>query len=431
MNNTLRKLTTIFFFILFFVLSPLIIFYAKGYRFNTDTRSVEKNGAFYVKSFPKGADIYVDDVRTDKKTPTQLIDIKPDLHKLKVAKELYTDWEKELKIYPGETTFAEDVVLFLSSRPKEVLDNGSTNYVVNESKDKYAYINEANSLFITDLEQARTVQVYDFSQNLNLLDWSYDNESILLSDENFYYIFNINKKELEKINLKVKDKIVWDNKNTNIIWFLSDAKLYTYDFSSKNNLPEAVAVKSKIFIINDFDILDDNIILQYEFNENQFVEQLQKSDFATISSIKDLSYGKIETLVANDDNLILILGSKLLIKNKERDLISIPVTKAKIHDDRILITSGHEILLYNFKEDWQELIDRSSQIVSDILWHPNGSYFLSEIDGQTKITEIDGRDRRNSIDIYKDYLKKLYLFNKKGDKLFVLSPEENFYLTIQ
>lgn len=431
MNKTLNRLTTIFFFILFFVLSPLLIFYAKGYRFNTDTRSVEKNGAFYVKSYPRGADIYIDDIREDKKTPTQLINIKPDLHKLKVAKEYYIDWEKELNIYPGETTFAEDIVLFLANRPRKNLDNGSTNYVLNKNLDKYAYIDEENKLYVTDSEQAKSILVNNFNKTYSLLAWSYDNEKLLMTDENFYYVFNINKKETANLNLPIKEKIIWDNQNSNIIWFLDKAQIYKYDFSSKNKQAELISVKDKNYIINDFDIFEDNIILQYEYNKNQFVDQIKKYDFSEITTIKDLTYGKIEVLLANNDNLIFILGSNLNIKNKDRDIISIPVTQAKIHDDRILITNGHEILLYNFKDDWQELIDRSSQIISDILWHPNGSYFLSEIDGQTKITEIDGRDKRNSIDIYKDYLKKLYLFNKKGDKLFILSPEENFYLTIQ
>ena len=95
------------------------------------------------------------------------------------------------------------------------------------------------------------------------------------------------------------------------------------------------------------------------------------------------------------------------------------------------MSNGHEIIQYNYEQDWQELIDRSSQIVSDIIWHPNGSYFLNEINEITSITELDGRDKRNSVEILNNPLKKLYLFNSKGDKLFVLTPEENFYLTIQ
>ena len=90
-----------------------------------------------------------------------------------------------------------------------------------------------------------------------------------------------------------------------------------------------------------------------------------------------------------------------------------------------------EIYIPFYKLYNQELIDRSTKIVSDIIWHPNGSYFLTEINEQTKIIEIDGRNKRNSIELLSTPLKKLYLFNNKGDKLFILSSKENFYLKIQ
>ena len=86
--------------------------------------------------------------------------------------------------------------------------------------------------------------------------------------------------------------------------------------------------------------------------------------------------------------------------------------------------------LYNYKDDWQDIIDRSSQIISDIIWHPNGSYFLTEINKETIISELDNRDHRNTFSILNNPFKKYYLFNKRGDKLFILTPEENFYLKI-
>ena len=88
-------------------------------------------------------------------------------------------------------------------------------------------------------------------------------------------------------------------------------------------------------------------------------------------------------------------------------------------------------MLYNYKDDWQEIIDRSSKIISDIIWHPNGSYFLNEINQETIISELDTRDKRNTISLFNNPFKKYYLFNKKGNKLFILTPQENFSLSIQ
>ena len=95
------------------------------------------------------------------------------------------------------------------------------------------------------------------------------------------------------------------------------------------------------------------------------------------------------------------------------------------------MTNGHEIIIFNYEEDWQDLIDRSSNIVSDVFWHPNGSYFVSEINDSTSLTELDGRDKRNNIELLNNPRKKNYIFDEKGERLYIVTPEENYYLTIE
>jgi len=158
---------------------------------------------------------------------------------------------------------------------------------------------------------------------------------------------------------------------------------------------------------------------------------LDKNNLESKQIINNVNLGNLEVLLAQDDYLIFTIGAKLYIKNIFRELITIPITTAELHDERLLITNGHEIILFNYQEEWQDLIDRSSNIVADVFWHPNGSYFVSEINDSTTLTELDGRDRRNNIELINNPRKKSYVFDKKGEKLFIISPEENYYLNIQ
>ena len=116
MSRIWRKLVFISFISLFVVLTPLLILYSLGYRYDFSTNNVEKNGAFYIKSYPKGANIYIDNIDTEEKTPRQVTNIKPGLYNLEIKKEKYVPWNKQLYIYPGETTFVEDIVLFLENQ---------------------------------------------------------------------------------------------------------------------------------------------------------------------------------------------------------------------------------------------------------------------------------------------------------------------------
>lgn len=429
MEKALRRLTYSLFFLLFFILAPLLTAYSLGYRYDFNTGNIEKNGAFYVKSYPKGATIYVDKNKKKSKTPTQVLNIKPGVHLLEVAKEEYVSWQKELSVKSGETTFAEDIVLFLENREKTSLGAGSENFLINKAHDKYAIIDNDLNLIITDVEQAKTFDIYQLEENYNLLDWSADNQKILMSQGNAYYQFDINQKSLTAIDITGLQKIIFENGSDTLI-YLKDNKLYRHYTKAALSGREDELLDIKEYI-NDFDVYNNWLIIQYTFDKNNFVAQLDKYDLEVKQEIANVNLGKLDALLADDHDIIFSLGSRLYIKNEARDLISIPITIAKLHDNKILITNGHEIILFDYKSHWQELIDRSSNIVSDVFWHPNGSYFVSEIESITHLTELDGRDKRNSIELLSSPRKKMYLFDKKGERLYILSPEENYYLTIQ
>lgn len=430
MSKTFRRLLYISFFLLFFVLTPLFISYALGYRYNFNTSKIEKIGAFYIKSYPKGANIYINDLKNNNKTPSQVTNLRPGEYLVSVSKENYEPWQKNLKLYPGETTFVEDIVLWLQNRTKTSLGTGSDNVLLNQANDKYAYLDNNNDLYITNVEEGKNLLIFDFNTPYSLIDWSSDNQQLLLQDNLYYYIFDINQKKLNRLNIGLVDKIIWDNNDANILWYLQNYQLIKYNITQLTTpLTQKIDLSRKT--INDFTLVNDYLIIQYSLDNTHYIDQLRKDNLELIQTINNLTLGKLEILLLNNNKLILTIGSNLYIKNQDQDLITIPVTLAALHDDRLLLSNGHEIILYNFQDNWQELIDRSSQIVSELLWHPNGSYFLNEINGQTNIVEIDSRDKRNSISILDNPLKKLYLFNKKGDKLFILTPEENFYLTIQ
>lgn len=431
MEKTLRRLTYSFFFLLFFIIAPLLTVYSLGYRYDFNTGNIEKNGAFYIKSFPRGATIAVDGQKSKRQTPTQVLNISPGKHQVSVSKDKYVSWGKKLDVYSGETTFAEDIVLFLENRTKTSLGQGGENWLVNKAKNQYAYINTDGHLMIVDVEQAKKFDVYTLETGYDLIDWSSDDQMILMKKENNYFYFDINQKTLIPLIIDKVQKILWEDNSSSLI-YLKNNELYRKErkepWDSSGSADQLVDLTHPI---NDFDIQGNWLIVEYSLNNENFVEEFDRYTLESRELISDVSIGSLDVLLADNNYLIFIMGSKLYIKNIYKDLLTIPVTMAKLHDERLLLSNGHEIILFDYKNEWQNLLDRSSNLVSDIVWHPNGSYFISEINDHTVLSELDNRDHRNTIDLLEDPRKKMYLFNKKGDKLFILTPEENFYLTIQ
>ena len=421
MNIFWRRFTYSLFFTIFFIVSPLLILYSLGYRYNFSTNSIEKNGAFYIKSYPKNANIFINDKKNNKKTPRQILNIKPDNYKLKITKENYLDWKKELAIIEGETTFVENIVLFLEKQTKKILGPGADNILINKNKNKYAYIDNKNELWITDVETNKNYNIYQFKAEYDLIDWSLNNQDILLKNNKNYYLFNINLKKIELLNITNITKALFDNEH---IWYLKNNILTKYNIQYKQ---ENIILEE----INDFIIKDNYLIIQKNNINNSNIIHLKKENLEEIQKINNLNIGILDVLKVDEKSIIFKIGSKLYIKYTWKDIVIIPASLIKIYNNFLLISNGYEIWLYNYKDDWQKIIDRSSKIVSDIVWHPNGSYFLTEIDQKTIISELDTRDNRNTISILNNPFKKYYLFNKKGDKIFILTPQENFYLIIQ
>ncbi len=428
MNKTFSRFTYISFIVLFIVIAPALIFYALGYRYNWTNRNIEKNGALYVKSYPSGAEIYIDSQKIKPKTPTQIVEISSGKYDVLIKKDKYVPWTKKLEIKSGETSFAEDIVLFLENRAKTVLSTGGADWMLNKQKNQYCHLDEENNLHLTNIEQDKAILVFKFDKKYKLIDWSPNNAEILLSLDSSYYLFNLDQKTLRKLNIVDLEKIIWDNNDPNLIWYQKNSKIYRHYTSSPSSTDKAL---ENNLIFTDFDLAGDYLLALTNNGKNYQFQKIKKNNFEITDTIENLNQGTLKAWQANDNLSIFALGAGLYIKKTGLNPTVIPHTIADIHDDRILYTNGYETSLYNFKDDWSMLIDRSSQVVTDVLWHPNGSYFLSESNEHTYITEIDGRDKRNTIDILSNPLKKLYLFNRKGDKLFILTPEENFYLTIQ
>ena len=422
MTKNTRRFTYLSFFLLFFIIAPILVFYGLGYRYNFAKKIIEKNGAVFVKSYPSKATITIDQKIDKEKTPIQITEIKPGLHQITLSKDGYLPWTKNLAVKAGEATFIEDVALFLEDRTKMDLGVGGTNYLINKNKNKYLYLNN-NDLFITNTEQEKTTKIFTFDIKTELIDWSPDDQKILFLQDKQYSILEIGSNKIKKLNLNGQ-KIIWDNQDANLIWFLQKNNLYRYNLALDNTL-------LRLENIQDFGLTGDYLVTQKQAGIASQVEQWQKDNLNSVRSLANLNLGTFKVLLADNDYLIFTLGTKLYIQRPNVEVFSVPVALVEIYGKYLLINDGYQTILYDYNEDQKEIIDRSSQIVSELKWHPNGSYFINEVNGETAIFELDSRDYRNNVKLFNNPLKKMYLFNKKGDKLFVLTPDENFSLTIQ
>jgi len=110
MIRTSRRIIFYTFLVIFIIFVPAVIFYAQGYGFDWGKRIFVVNGGIYLKSSPPKAEIYINDVLrgTTNRFVKRLI---PKTYNVKLVKEEYHAWEKNIIVKPGLVTRTDNIFL--------------------------------------------------------------------------------------------------------------------------------------------------------------------------------------------------------------------------------------------------------------------------------------------------------------------------------
>lgn len=182
-------------------------------------------------------------------------------------------------------------------------------------------------------------------------------------------------------------------------------------------------------------------------NYNLYKTDLKASFKEQISKEPLAEKGKYKIILGNASNRLAVISSKnnLYLLNKDTgtfELSSTGASQARFSSDgkKLMFFSDQEIWIL-YLEDFlvqpykkageKELITRFSQKISDVIFFPDNEHLAFVVGDKIKITELDGRDRRNTIDfltvpapeIYFDAEKEIFYFLTEK-KLFSLKLEK-------
>ncbi|MEK7567524.1 MAG: hypothetical protein AAB513_01210 [Patescibacteria group bacterium] len=118
--------------VIFFVVSPLLILYAKGYRPNFgEVFKVALTGGFYISADEAGVSIYVNDALVRKTNIVQksifVQDLKPGIYEIKASKDGQQSWVKFLRVFPELVTEARPFLLDNDTSMEEIPRFSNTN----------------------------------------------------------------------------------------------------------------------------------------------------------------------------------------------------------------------------------------------------------------------------------------------------------------
>jgi hypothetical protein len=457
-------------FSLFFVIAPVLVFYAIGYRYDFKNNAFKKIGMLIIESKPNNADIFLNDQHKEQ-SPKRIKNLVPDEYDVKVEKENYIPWKKKMSVESKSVTWASNIKLFLKNPeitflPSVELDSFSSSPnkkliigISSDSKNFGLWLNNPKS---EDTIKLFPISVENFAiskndyKNLSISDikWSPDNKKIIFSLKNKlngslkYFLLDINRPENiislnNSFNFEIKN-IKWNN-NSDTIYFISRNNLYFIDINTKT------ISKPLVKDVIDYDLESNNIIYTTKEKKEILLIKTSKNEGEKkvlmhlpedeIFIFKSGKQGNVAILFKNKKKLYLIDGESDTPKLINENTKNFKWSEGK---KKLLYFSENEVWFYAPKDKAEEvysgykynesnLLTRYSTEIKEVLWYPDEEYITITLEDSIKIIELDERDKRNLFELG-DEIKPLsfYIeFDKKGEYLYMIDKKTKGLLKIK
>lgn len=127
-------------------ITTIVILWARGYRINRSPKgevAIQETGILLIKSYPDGAKVYINE-ELETATNATLSGLNQGVLGVKISKEGYADWEKDVPIQKGLVTTLEATLIPLTPELKPLTLNGVTALSLSPQKDQVAYLTKNN-----------------------------------------------------------------------------------------------------------------------------------------------------------------------------------------------------------------------------------------------------------------------------------------------
>ena len=409
-----KKSRTILFFILtftFLIVAPIIVFYSEGYRFDFKTGKILETGGFFIKTYPGEANILINDKKESKTSNfsrTLLIqNLTPKTYNLKIFKEGYLPWEKNLEIVEKKVSEI-DITLFKTKYDKvlnieNILDIYKTNNgFIFKKETGFYYYNPENSK-----EELITKNiVWDSFEILK-------NDILAIKNQKYFLINNTGIKEFNNIG-----QINFKKDDLNNLYYQINDRLYKNNELVKTSIQSYEVHNNAIYYFRDGFLYKEDAKLNNE-----------KFAFDRIKDYKLLFiYNKI-FLNENNEKLYLLDDNqfkKILDLNNHLEYSE--------WDGKIIFNSGNEIWVYFSKEVYYpEFIPKNTlkllaRFGSDIknLSFINDKYYIFTKAEELTISEFDYRDKINMFTIATNLNNSKIFFNYENKNIYIFE-NNNLY----
>lgn len=389
----------------FLILAPLLVFYARGFKYDPASGSFVKTGTLVVTTKPNKAQVFLNNEPQEKPTPMSVRFLTPGDYEVRVEKDGYQTWNKRLTVKSQLVSWAnlnrDFITLFLKT-PR-----------------------------LNRLIEAEGVSLSKSQQEIGL---AHNGELQIMQADNG----NVQAAGNYTAPLS-PEPIIWEN--TNQIFELNRLNLLTEKQTKEITRVEtqgsyvALTIKSDLYIISNAQL----ILLDKQISA--FDLEVDRVWYIQNNSLKYYTFAINQTQILNtevplssaaqirhlNNQLYLILNGVLYVLNDQLEKIYSPVTNISWDgaSQTILATNSNELVRYNPASKTTELILRTLTPITQAQTNGSTGYVFFAHEGMLKAIELDGRGSRNVFMILPSFLPgSQFTLSASGETLYVLTGNQ-------
>lgn len=186
LTKSVRRIILGVFFATFFIISPLLILYTAGYRYDFTNGFIKEIGALSIDVLPKNAAVFLNDAKLKGKMPIRLKNIIPQKYQIKITADGYYDWNKEVLVRSKETVYIKEINLLKKSQPQLLL-KGDIKQIAKFTEGRFLILQKDNgkkqNFFLYDLNNGTETLIYSNSDGKDaLITWAQKSPYAIISE---------------------------------------------------------------------------------------------------------------------------------------------------------------------------------------------------------------------------------------------------------
>jgi len=317
------------FILAFLIISPAIVLYTTGYRYDFKNGVAKKIGAISIDILPKNSMVYLNDKKIDLRVPIRLKNVEPGKYKIKITADGFYDWEKEVNVENQQTVYIKEIKLIKKSDPEKISDQVGKNIWLSPKNDYLLFtkVTTNTALYLRNLkDDSEKMLIKIDPEKTYSVDWSKNNKFFIVKNNDFseFYLINTDgsiiniTKEKPGVN-----KTIWDNNSTLLI---SDKQnIYSFNPDTKQST-----------------VVGKNNFIDWYINNGQIYALVKNQTKNRLEVVKDYFGFPVVFAVIGDKNYYNNEQADLQFVTADQDAL---VLKKKNQNEMMILTSEKQ---YNF-----------------------------------------------------------------------------------